>query len=539
MKLKLTLIALFFLQIIYSQKSQYNVYEIGKGEIFLKEYFYLEHFYDNLLIATPLKDSVDYDYADLTGIIDLKEDIKLPFKYRNIEKIRDDYKLYKKSRPFMALSNGRGRALFGYSNEIFKQITNFEYLKFRPYLFDGDYLMAYNGYCQLLDLDSEKILKTQFVEAEPLTKGLVATKNMDYNWGVINKKGDTILANDFDRIYKLSDSIITFEKRDSLGIINSNGRIILPPIFKKITNSNSLIIAQTFNNGKKIIIDEKLKQKLSKWTVKIRNGNKLNYVINSIDNKINQNGFFGAFDLSGNLKIPFNYSILEKGIENQLIAKKDKHYGIISDREKIITNFVYDDIKLIFDIFYLLKHNGKTGLSTDTKTVFDTKYSEIFPISKNIVLVNENKTWYKVTLDNNYKVIRKEKTNLNPKFNFNYLESYKFLFSKDFFSVNYNNFYGIIDKNLKIIVPINNQKEPRYFFSKYFELDKNYTVNGVLLEGIDLSRNYYDDSYSFINTIICTKNKKYGVVDTNGKILIPFQYSYIQNIDGSRFIVQK
>ena len=96
MKTGLVILFCLFNGILMAQNSTYNVYEIGKGEILKKDYHYLLSINDKFLAATIIKEETDYLYADLTGIIDLKENVFLTFEYRNIEKIRDNYNLYKK-----------------------------------------------------------------------------------------------------------------------------------------------------------------------------------------------------------------------------------------------------------------------------------------------------------------------------------------------------------------------------------------------------------------------------------------------------------
>lgn len=494
----------------FSQQNQYNVYEIGKGEIFKTDYFYLDYFYDNLLIAVPLKDNVNYDYADLTGIINLKEKVILPFQYRNIEKVRDDYKLFKEKIPLLAISNGSGRALFKMIDNNFQQMSDFKYLKFRPFLFNGNYLMAYNGYCQILNLKDTTVFKTKFVEIEPLTVDLISTKNVDYKWGVINKKGDTILSNQYNRIRRITNELASVEKRNSIGVLNNEGVLIIPPLFRKIDLSKTRILAQTFNNE-----------------------------------NIHQNELFGAFDLNGNLKIPFEYDLLKKGVCDEIIAYKNGKIGVISENGNTIIDFKYDSIEPIFGTYYLVENDyGRGLLTSNNKNILQVKYQKIFPISKNEILFTEKGRWNKISFSDNYERSRIKTTNLKANHDFSYLETFstsenEWIINSDFFVIKNLANYGIIDRNQKIIIPIINNTKLKYFDGKFFDFEKKYTAKGIELLDTDLSRNYYDDDISFKKTIIAKKGEKYGVVNIDGKVVIPFQYSYIQNIDGHKFIIQK
>ena len=472
----------------------------------------------------------------------------LQFQYRNIEKVRDDYKLFKEKVPLLAISNGSGIALFKMINSNFQQMSDFKYLKFRPFLFDGNYLMAYNGYCQIINLKDTTVFKTKFVETEPLTTDLISTKNMDYKWGIINKKGDTVLSNQFDRIRGISNELASVEKRDSIGVVNNDGVLIIPPIFRKVELSKTRILTQTFNNGKKIKIDENLQLKLSDWSVIIKKNGKTHAIINSINNEnIYQIGLFGAFDYNGNLKIPFEYDLLKKGIDNEIIAYKNGKIGVISENGNTIIDFKYDSIEPIFETFYLVENDNGQGLFTsNNKKILKIKSQKIFPISNNEVLFTEKGKWKKILFSKNFENNIVKNTDLKDSYDFSYLETFSdsergFFNSTDFFLVRDSDLdnYGIIDSKQKIIVPIENEDKLRSFNGKIFEFKRKYTLKGIELRDIDLSRNYYDDNISFKKTIIAKKGEKYGVVDMEGKIAIPFIYSYIQNIDGQRFIVTR
>lgn len=199
-------------------------------------------------------------------------------------------------------------------------------------------------------------------------------------------------------------------------------------------------------------------------------------------------------------------------------------------------DFKYDDITVLFDKFYLLKSNNMFGVFTkDNKKLLEVKFAEVFPISTDKILYLKDNAWYKVSYTNDFFNSKVQKIKLNPNFRLDYIEK-----QPDFFSLGYNNLYGIIDKKLNIIIPPINEKMEMYYNGKYFDRSgKIYSSKGIPLKDIDVNRNYFDDNVKFKNTLICTKNGKYGVVNMDGKIVVPFKYSYIQNIDGNKFVVKK
>jgi len=534
MKTGLVILFCLFNGILMAQNSTYNVYEIGKGEIFKKDYRYLLSINDKFLAATIIKEETDYLYADLTGIIDLKENVFLPFEYRNIEKIRDNYNLYKKENPLLvAVSNGKSRALYKFEDNTFKELTDFKYFKFRPFLFDGNFLTCSDN--QILNLNNGKIIKTAFLEIKPLTNNLAATKDKNYKWGIIDKTGTVILNNDFSEIRNYDIPLISIEKRDSVGVVNNNGQIIIPPVFYNIKYTENLILAGTFNNGEKFKINKKLKEKLSNWNTTITKNNKNTPKIYSLNNlKFKQIGLYGAFSQDGKLIIPFEYNLLEKGIDTEVIVYKDNKVGIFSENGKKIANIKYDAIKVALNTFYIVEENNKYGILTKNgKQLLETKYKNVFPISETEILYLENNFWYKISYNKKLSEYETQKTELTSNYTFQYFREHSNN-QKNYYIAKKHGKYGVIDNQLNFLIACINPEANGYINNKYFDLGTIYTSKGKPLpKNIKVS-----DSYNKY-PIICMKNDKFGAYNENGFEVIPFIYTEVQHIDGKRFIVSK
>ena len=533
----------------FSQQSEYTVYEVGKGEILKNKYFFLDYYGGNLLIAVPLRDGVDYTNVNLAGIIDLEEKIRLPFQYRNIEKVRDGYNLYKGEIPLLAISNGKSRALYRLGKVDFEPITDFKYWKFRPYLFDGNYVMAYTGFGHIVNIETKEITTTGFEELVPLTKEVIAAKDMMRNWSVLTKKGDTLLPKEFDRIQTLSKQFIIIQKRDSMGVLDASGRLLLPPIYKNIQLSDTRMLVTSFDKIEQAPLDSKQQEYIAVLdsvldsTLAKEEDKCYKPLISTFNHsrRMDDHYVHGAFDFQGKLKIPFDYDWLEKGIANEIIANKNGRFGVLSEKGKVLVDFEYEDITVLFDSFYLVKKENKQGLFTKkNKKVLEVKYEEIFPISNTQVLFVENGDWYQVEYSANFKEHTVRKTKLHSNFGFAYMDTFEpstatYVKNTDFFVLYNCSETGIIDKNLNIIIPCEHTQIPRYFNEKHFDFGVKYTVKGVALKDMDLSQ----DDVDFKETIIGKKEGKYGVINQDGTILVPFQYSSIQNIDGKRFVVKR
>jgi len=544
-KYLLSIVLFCFYTTLSAQNKGYNIYEINRGEILKKDYQNLAFLFNNLYSATEFKSDVkDYSDADLTGVIDDHENKHIDFIYRDIEKVRVNRSFG--NQRYIQISNGKGRALFTIENNKVKQKTEFDFLKFRPFLFNQTFLSGYNGFCQLLNLQTDSFTKTEFVDVEPLTDSLIATKDINYNWGIMDNEGNVILKNKFGRVRNLTSSMVCFEIKDSIGLVNDNGKVILPPIFKKITSGKKLVFAYTFSDIINKDINKTIRERLSSYIVTVKKDNRIIETI--YDNEEKTSGKCGAFDFDGNMQIPFKYDLLENGINNNVISATKNKFGILSPNGTVLVKHVYDEIKVFPNAFYITKINARYDLlNTSLKELLPAKYQIVFPISNKEVLVLDKNKWHKIIFNGSIKTTKS--LNFSSDVRFNYFDTYsvkldEYVINKDFFQITDNNGIGVIGKNLNVIIAPKYERGSEYFNDKYFHLKKNgnsiyFNSKGKELKNIDLSRNYYDDDISFNKTLICTRNKKYGVISLDGSVLVPFNYSYIQNIDGKKFVVSK
>lgn len=264
---------------------------------------------------------------------------------------------------------------------------------------------------------------------------------------------------------------------------------------------------------------------------------------------IKQIGLYGAFDKNGNITIPFEFEVLENGIGQNIIGSKNNKFGVLSPDGKNLVQHKYNHIESFYEKFYVLEINKKFGvINSELNEILPTIYSKIIPISDSELLVLENLQWYKVSLDNDLKVT-KQKINYNSTFDFNLFQitsnaSNNYSYCQDYFLMSKNGLYGVISKNLSVIIPANyNYNYSKSSFNKnYFEFQKNgnsiyFTLNGKEIKDLDLSGSQYFGNIE--NVIICKKNGQYGVIDILGNSVIPFNYTEITNIDGKKFIVKK
>ena len=265
--------------------------------------------------------------------------------------------------------------------------------------------------------------------------------------------------------YKDSFGNYRVDYNDKYGYVNANHELVIPIIFNDIDVMGSnykLGIGNSYNYRKYGLYNWEQK----KWVV------------------------------------PTIYSSLSEIDANYIIAEKSNVYGIIDSQNKIIVPFEYDEIRTIDsgnDLMRMRKDNkygiysfisGKwiVSLEYDEIDSYDFKEKNYFKVRKNSnhnLLTVQNQLLFK----NDYSEIE-ETTNSNR------------------FIVTQNGKTGIIDRNEKVIVPIENQ----------------------LIDNDPLK----DGSY-------ITKNKegKIGSIDLNGKVSLPFEYDDYKSKSYDRFITTK
>lgn len=523
--------------------QKYNIYEVSKGEILKRDYESLTYLVNNLYAASIKNDGAGNSKLEyLTGIIDGSETTIFPFQYGNIRNLWANFN--KPNNAYIEISNSKGFGLFEIKDKTnIEQIIDFNYWKFRHFIFNKTCITAYARVFDIFNLTTGKITKTNFDEIEPLTDNLIATKEYMHKWGISDINGNVIYRDKFDRLLHADDSLIIASSNDSSGVINHKGELILPLVFKHIKVNNGRIFAQLYNNGIPIKLNETVKNKISDYTITL---NKVKYYSVDLNNNESE-GLCGAFDKSGNPVIPFEYEILESGINGNLIAAKNNKFGILSHDGEILVNHKYDNITIYFDKFYVLQINNKWGvLNGNFKEVLPNIYDEVLPISDNEFLVLDKTNWYKYSIDENY-IIKKQKLNFGASYDFSHYKSYsqksqQWAINQDYFLVMKNGKCGVVSKYMVEVIP------PLYDFvlsdfnSIFFEFEKNgksiyFNTRGKEIKDVTIES--YGNYGKYSKTIICTKNGKYGLIHSDGNTLIPFIYEQIIEVNEKQFIVKK
>ena len=300
--------------------------------------------------------------------------------------------------------------------------------------------------------DDEKIVPIEFYSV--YTNG---------KWGVINSKGETVLAPSYDEMVQ-------------------------------VPNKTKKVFVCTYDvdynseNYKSKAVNEKNESLFSQYEKVdvFQNFDENNNIINEEDIlRVYKDGKYGIIDLDGKEILPCEYDEIYSlnGVKNSIVTVRGGKKGLVDSKGNIIISNEYKNIKNLTNKYengYIIENDeNKFGvISYNKKLVLECKYDEV----KNVYGDN----CYVVKEDNNLKVVNSQGDS--------YLEN-KF---EDILAINNEN--AVVKSNSKVGV------------SK--------------LTGEELIKPEYDEiTYIYSNNYIAKKDNKYGVINLENKTMLDFNYS--------------
>lgn len=367
----------------------------------------------------------------------------------------------------------------------------------------------------------------------------------DNKYGVIDKEGQVVIEPKYNEIKIPNPSKDIFIC--SLGEENSN--------FKAI-NSNKEEILKEFNSVDAISIRaitslvpyEKtvLKYKQGNlWGLMDFSGKKITEAIyeeiRAVDYKegflkVKKEGLFGVINIKGKEVLKAEYdNILSDGYYNEktkyeeagfiLRTKTDSGYrfGYAKANGKIVLDTIYNEVNRITeiedskDIYLITSLNGKYGLRKNNKTVLENDFTEIGYDRTNKLLVVEKNSVQGVYDLNGKNIIPMDYSSIAIAGE--YIDA-----SKDEETIIFDNKGNNIDTDIVSLEKVSDN------YSIAIDKNNNYNIldnNGNKL----LNQRYSYLEYFTGNLFIATNTSNAGVIDANGKIVVPLEYSTVQKIE--------
>lgn len=378
-----------------------------------------------------------------------------------------------------------------------------------------------------LDYPNYPFMDELMVDFELAAKKFYPIKR-DNKYGFIDKEGSEMLPFEFDWADFFSEGIAIVEKDDFVGAINKQGTVIIPFEYSEI---------ERFNNGIAVV------SKQGKFGLI----NKLNQLILPLEYDeigifndglalISKNNYFGYIGKNGVIEIPLIYQSAGAFQNGYAYAEMNGKKGIINLKGEAVIDFIADWIEP-FNVEGLARARvgSKYGVfANNGSMIVDFQFENISEFSNGYALVADS--------TNKYSFIN-EKGKLISTMSFDFIpEALSFSkFSKEGFAkVITKGKIGIIDTTGEKVVPAIFDAIGAYL-PKGLTAVKKKGKWGYMNPETRLVISYdYEFAGEFINGKAIVRNDMgFGIINEDGKQLLPFEYNSIKWIDKLGYLVEK
>jgi hypothetical protein len=197
--------------------SQSGLIDRNGKWIILPKYNYLQYWDKGLYIVS---------LNNKFGVINIKEEVCIPFEYDRIETSSKDKKLIFVKNNKYGLMDKNGKTL---TKELYDDL-NVADSKTLYYAFKS------GNKCGLLDINCKKLFEIESDGVSFLTSSTIAQFRKEGKIGFINDRGKVIFQAIFERVdYFSGKNQFTFTENKKLGIGSYDGKILIPALYEEIS----------------------------------------------------------------------------------------------------------------------------------------------------------------------------------------------------------------------------------------------------------------------------------------------------------------
>lgn len=361
-------------------------------------------------------------------------------------------------------------------------------------------------------------------------------------WAVFKNKTQ-ILDFYYDDIDVLSDGVITFIKNSQAGFADLSGKILSSANYALDTpfQMSEDCILNVFSNGSALVYDGTRLVLLDKNCKPIKTSDceiiakQGNIVI------FKKDGAYGLMDAKGNIIAKNKYRRIQSVIAGELYAYTGQKNGVdvlglISSDGRELSKAEYDDLTIISknDKFYV-----KGFVSTGKQALYDAKGNLLFqPLYQSVEPTN---------IENYYNIVDNTKKGIiGADYSIYVPAEYDNVFvvtpSDDtiFVAIKENKNY-ILSKDGKTIDELNGNIKD---FISYKNNEAIYIADSMLNYGVRSSKQgwmvepKYLDIFADANgTLVVRQTDKWGAIDFNDNVVIPFEYNKVRAPKNKSYIV--
>ena len=372
-----------------------------------------------------------------SGVIDRKGEFVIPLKYND--------NIYRHSGRFITESNAAGKKA--------DQHTAYE-------LFPGG---------------REKLI-TYFYREQPEIR---TPHNADRKYGYVDRNGKVVIPPTFDFADGFSGNFATVAVKGMLGLIDTNGRIVVNPQYLELRYDPRIRLAYAKNQQKLVgfvdstgrtVVDFKYRQADYHF--------KGDYIVVEDEDERH-----GVVDLNGRVVVPLQYAACFPVLNRRAVVRhKEGKYGMVDFQGRTLLPFEYDFIwDSEGDAPIMASKGGKAGLlDRDFKTLLPFRYESIGSADTDAYPVGTKDTLI-VRLDGKYGVIDISGKALIP-LEWDGLKAFDF--KRGLFEVKRGEKVGLYNLRNEAVVPV-----------KYRQIDSY--VDGWLLAMNEFQETVYTDPAGF------------------------------------------
>ncbi len=235
------------------------------------------------------------------------------------------------------------------------------------------------GNIYYLDKKGNEVFNLSAKEGGKCKDGLIAVKDKNNKYYLVNKTGKQINPKTWDEIGDFADGLALVKENSKWGFIDVLGNKMIDLKFD---------VASSFTNGAAIV---KLNDRFFLINKKGEPINNNKYEAAGVPANgtfpVQKDGVAGLIDSKGNTIIDFKYNSLMYMTEERIWASKDGKWALLDNKGKALTEFIYQGAYDFSNGYARVMLNDKAGVVDKTgKLIVPTEYKSLGSIYKNTIL---------------------------------------------------------------------------------------------------------------------------------------------------------
>lgn len=388
------------------------------------------------------------------------------------------------------------------------------------------------------------VIEPKYEGAGDFHEGL-AIVTLNGKWGAINKKGEIIIPFEYDFIGNFSHGLANASKDKKYGYLNTSGQVAIPFIYDysmPMSSKGFAFVLKTRSSDSWGVIDHSGKQVIPLSFQSLLFNPDLNLI------PAKKNSAWGFIDKRGNIVIPCIYDTVSFFYSNGLAqVTLNKKKGFINTSGKIITPIIYDNFVVPFkksgmwgyageDWYYITPEGKPVAAGKNVyPNSFDDGFCKVILNYTEGMVMNTDDGCYYISVDGK-KTIPPEGKSEPFKgggfFSDGMVSVYdeedadgdpKWYYIDSFGSRINDQTYKDAHKFSNGIAWVSNTIKPSVFISRIRDYTDYYAINK---EGRIVIPGKYPYAYDFEgdDVVPVQKDKKHGLIDRTGKMVVPLIY---------------